>query len=154
MSISRRAFLGIATAGSLARFRVHSSVSSGASDGQARAYTLVPDGAGRTLEDPDGRVVLTYLVAKPEGSLLAGNSACCIHPFNTPGGVTATDFAPQDHRDHRGIFFAWHDMTFAREGETLRGDFWGWGRFAPVEGRTIVNRDVRLSAAGATSGEM
>ena len=52
--------------------------------GQRSAYTLEPDPAGKTLKDPAGRVVLSYLTSKPEGVPLAGNSVCCIHPFNTP----------------------------------------------------------------------
>jgi hypothetical protein len=98
--------------------------------------------------------VLGYLTSKPAGVPLEGNSACCIHPFNTAGGECATDIAPPDHRDHRGIFFAWHDMSFTRGSETLRGDFWGWGQFAPIENRVIVNRDVRLARTDASSAEV
>jgi hypothetical protein len=144
MAIDRRTFLvmsGAAALGTSLR-------------GQARAYTLEPDAAGKTLKDPEGRVVLGYLVRKPEGIPLAGNSACCIHPFNTLGGECATDIAPPDHRDHRGIFFAWHDMTFKRGEETLRADFWGWGQFAPTADRVITNRDVRLVRADAASAEI
>ena len=142
--LTRRAFLTASGAAAV-----------GASlEGQARTYTLAPDAAGKTLKDPDGRIVLRYLTSKPEGVPLAGNSACCIHPFNTPGGERATDIAPDDHRTHRGIFFAWHDMEFTRNAETLRGDFWGWGRFAPVDGRAIVNRSVRLVRADDTSAEI
>ena len=122
--------------------------------GQSRSYTLEPDAAGKTLKDPGGRVVLGYLATKPTGVPLEGNSACCIHPFNTLGGQCATDIAPPDHRDHRGIFFAWHDMSFTRKGETLRGDFWGWGKFAPIDGRVIVNRDLRLVRADARSADV
>jgi len=104
------------------------------------------------LKDGNGRIVLGYLTSKPEG--LTGNSACCIHPFNTPGGECATDIAPPDHRNHRGLFFAWHDMQFTRPDRTLRGDFWGWGQFAPAEGRTITNRAVRLVRADAASAEI
>jgi hypothetical protein len=144
MPITRRAFL--AASGAIALSRPLQS--------QARAYTLEPNAAGQTLKDPNGRIVLGYLTSKPEGVPLAGNSACCIHPLNTLGGERATDIAPPDHRDHRGIFFAWHDMEFRRNGEPLRGDFWGWGKFAPTEGRTIVNRDLRLVAADARSAEI
>jgi methane monooxygenase PmoA-like len=149
MSISRRVFLTISGAAAFgARLRAASSAT------QARAYTLEPDAAGKTLKDPNGRVVLGYLTSKPVGVPLEGNSACCIHPFNTPGGERATDIAPPDHRDHRGIFFAWHDMAFTRNGETVRGDFWGWGKFAPTDGRVIVNRDLRLVRADARSAEI
>jgi Family of unknown function (DUF6807) len=122
--------------------------------GQSRNWTLEPGAAGKTLKDPNGRVVLGYLTARPAGVPLEGNSACCIHPFNTVGGECATDIAPADHRDHRGIFFAWHDTSFTRGGETLKGDFWGWGRFAPIENRVIVNRDLRLSRSDASSAEV
>ena len=144
MSVTRRTFLetGIATLAA-PRFGV-----------QARGYALEPSEAGHTLKAADGKVVLSYLTRKPAGVPLAGNSACCIHPFNTPGGHAATDIAPPDHRDHRGIFFAWHDVSFSRGGETLRGDFWGWGQFAPVEGRVIVNRDVRLARTDAASAQV
>jgi hypothetical protein len=156
MSVSRRAFFSISGAAVLGTSlpRLRAAGSAGASARQARTYTLEPHAAGKTLKDPNGRVVLGYLTSKPEGVPLAGNSACCIHPLNTPGGERATDIAPPDHRDHRGIFFAWHDMEFKRNGETLRGDFWGWGRFAPTEGRAIVNRDVRLVRADAASAEI
>lgn len=141
MSITRRAFLtatGVGVIGAPLR-------------GQPR-YTLEPDAHGPTLKDPYGRVVLGYLTSKPPG--LAGSSACCIHPFNTVSGQTATDIAPADHPNHRGIFFAWHDMQFTRGSETLRGDFWGWGKFAPSDGRAIVNRDVKLRSADARSARI
>jgi hypothetical protein len=144
MSMSRRLFLAVTGAGAL-----------GASlRGEQRMWSLVPEAAGKTLKDPDGRVVFTYLTSKPAGVPLEGNSVCCIHPFNTPSGVAATDIAPADHRDHRGIFLAWHDMSFTRKGETLRADFWGWGKFAPTEGRAIVNREVRLVRSDASSADV
>ena len=141
MSVTRRAFIatGVAAIGT----RV---------SGQARAYTLEQGQYGRTLKDPQGRVVLGYLTSKPPQ--LQGNSACCIHPFNTLGGEAATDIAPDDHPNHRGIFFAWHDMEFTRGGETLRGDFWGWGKFAPIDGRVIANRDITLTRGDAQAGEI
>jgi len=144
MSMSRRLFLAVTGAGAL-----------GASlRGEQRMWSLVPEAAGKTLKDPDGRIVFTYLTSKPAGVPLEGNSVCCIHPFSTPSGIAATDIAPPDHRDHRGIFLAWHDMSFARKGETLRADFWGWGKFAPTEGRAIVNREVRLARSDASSADV
>ena len=142
MPITRRAFL--AATGALAAGPPRSS--------QRRAYSLEPDRHGHTLKDATGRVVLGYLTSKPEG--LTGNSACCVHPFNTHAGECATDIAPADHRNHRGIFFAWHDMQFTRGERTLRGDFWGWGQFAPAEGRAITNRSVRLVRADPVSAEI
>ena len=141
MTITRRTFLTASGA----------SVIGASLEGQPR-YTLEPDVHGQTLKDPNGRVVLGYLTSKPPG--LTGNSACCIHPFRTPSGIPATDFAPADHPNHRGIFFAWHDMQFTRAAETLRGDFWGWGRFAPSDDRAIVNRHVKLAKADARSASI
>ena len=144
MSITRRVFLaGTSAAAVGATLR-----------GQAKAYTLEPQAAGHTLKDPSGRTVLGYLTSKPDGVPLAGNSACFVYPFNTLGGERTTDLAPDDHRTHRGIFFAWHDVEFTRKGETLKGDFWGWGKFAPIDGRAIVNRGVRLARADASSAEI
>ena len=142
MAVDRRTFISMSTAAALG----------GSLSGQGRAYTLENDATGKTLKDPTGRVVLGYLTSKPAG--LGGNSACCIYPFNTLGGERATDIAPPDHPNHRGIFFAWHDVTFTRQDETLRGDFWGWGQFAPIEGRRIVNRDLQLAQADAASAEL
>lgn len=145
MSIDRRSFLALGGAA-----LIGSSVGA-----QNRAYALETIPAGKTLKDADGKVVLSYLTSKPEGVPLAGNSVCCIHPFNTPGGEAATDIAPADHRDHRGIFIAWHDMSFTKNGQTVKGDFWGWGQFAPTADRVIKNREVRLvraSAQAATIG--
>jgi hypothetical protein len=144
MSMSRRIFFALTGAGALAA----------SLRAQQGAWTLVPEAAGMTLKDPNGRVVFTYLTSKPAGIPLEGNSVCCIHPFNTPSGIAATDIAPPDHRDHRGIFLAWHDMSFTRNGATLRADFWGWGKFAPTEGRMIVNRDVRLARSDASSAQV
>ncbi len=161
MSLSRRAFLvagGAVAVG--ASVRASTGLGrSGPSGAAARAgvYTLEPAPAGKTLKDADGRVVLSYLTSKPADVPLAGNSVCCVHPFNTMGGTCATDIAPPDHRDHRGLFFAWHDMTFSPkggQGVERRADFWGWGQFAPTAGRVIRNRSVRLASAGAESGEL
>src|SRR5438105_3874211 len=134
MLIDRRIFLGAAGAAAI-----------GAPlQSQTKSWTLEPDPAGKTLKAPDGGAVFTYLTRKPDNVPLAGNSACCFHPVNTPSGERVTDIAPPDHRDHRGAFFAWGNMDFRRKDEVLRGDFWGWGHFAPTDGRVIVNRDLRL----------
>ncbi|HEY2011875.1 MAG TPA: DUF6807 family protein [Bryobacteraceae bacterium] len=140
MSVSRRVFLGTAAAASLRA--------------QNKKYTFVPDPAGMTLKNPEGQVVYTYLTRKPDNVPLEGNSACCFHPLNTPSGERVTDIAPSDHKDHRGMFFAWQSMDFHRKSGILRGDFWGWGHYAPTEGRVIVNRDLRLVKSDARSAEV
>jgi hypothetical protein len=91
--------------------------------------------------------MLRYNRVVPEGIELTVESGGFFHPFNTPGGTPVTGLRPEDHRWHRGIFFAWIEML----GEQS-ADFWGWGRFAPVENRRIVSRaisDVRAEDDGA-----
>jgi hypothetical protein len=128
---------------------------------QAAPYTLVPDDYGMTLKSPAGRVVFTYMTRKPEKSNLAANSTCCFHPLNTPSGERLTDLAPGDHHHHRGVFLAWHSMEFREPADFSkfgplgptrgfninRGDFWGWGQFAPTAGRVITNRSLKLADA-------
>jgi hypothetical protein len=135
---------------------------------QRRSFELEPAPSGKTLKAPDGRVALSYLTTKPEGSNLRANSACCFHPVNTPSGERLTDLAPGDHVHHRGIFLAWHSIDFRRKADFTkmgptgpthgfdisRADFWGWGEFAPTDGRVIRNRDVRLVNSTETSAEL
>ena len=144
MFLNRRGFLGA----------VGAAVVGASLEAENRIYTLEPDPAGKTLMAPDGRVVFTYLATKPANVPLASNSACCLHPVNTPSGECATDIAPSDHRFHRGLFFAWQSMDFHRREGVLRGDFWGWGHYAPTEGRVIKNRSIRLTASGPKSAEV
>jgi len=143
--VTRRTFLEFAGAAAVAR-------RGAAQPNPQHILETVP--AGKLLKAPDGRTILGYLTRKPEGVPLAGNSACCIHPLNTPTGERVTDLAPEDHRAHRGIFLAWHNMDFKRGDELLRADFWGWGRFAPTEDRAIVNRDLDLVSSTGTEAEI
>jgi len=108
-------------------------------------YTLSPDEHGMVLKTPDGRTVFRYMTKKPAETNLTANSVCCLYPVFTPKGERVVDFAPGDHRHHRGVFLAWHAMTAGQK----RADFWGWGNFAPTEGRVIQNRSVKLAEADA-----
>jgi hypothetical protein len=135
---------------------------------QAAPYTLEPDTYGLTLKAPNGLAVFTYLTRKPEKSNLAANSTCCFHPLNTPSGERVTDLAPGDHHHHRGVFLAWHSMEFREKADFSqfgplgpprgfninRGDFWGWGQFAPTVGRVITNREVKLAEADAKHAKL
>ena len=118
---------------------------------QSGRYTLAPDPAGKTVLDAGGKPVLTYLTSKPAGIPLDGENACCFHPLTTPLGEAVTAIAPADHPDHRGVFFAWLNLEFRRPSGVVRGDFWGWGRFAPTMGRLIRNREIRLVKADNAS---
>lgn len=142
MLLNRRMFLGTTVAAALN------------SAHGAASYSLAPDPAGKTLLDASGKTVFTYLSSKPEGVPLAGNSACCFHPLNTPSGERVTDIAPADHRDHRGVFFAWQNLEFRRSKGVVSGDFWGWGRFAPKDGRVIENSAIRLVSADSSGAEI
>lgn len=134
----------------------------------ASPYTLVPVPYGMQLRTPDGRVVFEYMTKKPENAGLTSPSVACFHPVNTPSGERITSLAPDDHPHHRGIFLGWHDSEFrepanlANYGPThplralsiRRADFWGWGVYAPREGRVIQNREVKLAGADAEHAQL
>ena len=110
-----------------------------------RIFTLAPDSHGMVLKAPDGRTVFRYMTKKPVETKLAANSVCCLYPLNTPSGERVVDFAPSDHPHHRGVFLAWHSITAKKARK--KADFWGWGAWAPTEGRRIKNSSVRLLQA-------
>jgi hypothetical protein len=110
-----------------------------------QAFTLVPDPHGKALKDPDGRTVFRYMTKKPAETKLSANSVCCLYPLNTPSGERTVDFAPSDHPHHRGVFLAWHSITATEA--NIKADFWGWGEWAPTEGRRIKNSSVKLLQA-------
>lgn len=131
-------------------------------------YSLAPDEHGVILKAPDGRTVFRYMTKKPKKTNLAASSVCCFHPLNTPSGERLTDLAPGDHHHHRGVFLAWHTMDFTEDADfsafgptgpthgknISRADFWGWGEFAPTQGRIIKNRSVDLVKADAAQAEL
>lgn len=157
-----RIFVAWAVGGALA-FAASGELAGAQGAGAKGAYTLEPDVHGVVLKTPDGRVVFRYMTVKPEKTNLAANSVCCFHPVNTPSGERVTDLAPGDHHHHRGVFLAWHTMEFREEADpralesapapgatgVYRGDFWGWGQYAPTEGVVIKSREVKLLAADA-----
>ena len=130
--------------------------------GAAKSYALTPVANGMQLKTADGRVVLEYLTSKPAGVPLTGPNTACFHPINTPTGERVTALAPDDHPHHRGMYVAWHDSEFrqpiTRKGPTsplfgwniTKADFWGWGVYAPRDGRTIETREVKLKSADAS----
>lgn len=135
---------------------------------QNRVYSLAPVADGMQLRTADGRVVYDYLVRKPAGSALTSPSAACLHPVLTPSGERLTALAPDDHPHHRGIYLAWHDSEFRQPIDRSRGgpfaplagfnvtkaDFWGWGQYAPRDGRVIQNTSVRLTAASLAQAQL
>jgi hypothetical protein len=134
----------------------------------ASAYTLSAVEYGMQLKTPDGRVVFEYMTKKPANIGLTSPSVACFHPVNTPSGERITSIAPDDHPHHRGIFFGWHDSEFrepanfanygphapVRGFNIRRADFWGWGEYAPREGRVVQNQDVKLVRADANRAEI
>jgi hypothetical protein len=110
-----------------------------------RIFTLAREPLGMVLKTPDGRTVFRYMTKKPAETKLTANSVCCLYPLNTPLGERVVDFAPSDHPHHRGLFLAWHSIT-ARKARK-KADFWGWGAWAPTEGRLIKNSSVKLLQA-------
>jgi len=110
-----------------------------------QVFTLVPDPHGKNLKAPDGHMVFRYMTKKPAETKLTANSVCCLYPLNTPSGERVVDFAPSDHPHHRGVFLAWHSITTTKANK--KADFWGWGEWAPTEGRLIKNSSVKLIQA-------
>jgi len=133
-----------------------------------RVFRLAQDPHGMILKAPDGRTVFRYMNKKPAKTNLAANSTCCFHPLYTPSGVRLTDLAPGDHHHHRGVFLAWHTMEFREKADfsnfgptgpthgwnISRGDFWGWGEFAPTKGRIIKNRGIKLIKSDSKYAEL
>ena len=151
----------VATATLVAGTGVRSTPALGLQTATPRVYSVAPSTDGQVLTTPDGRVVFEYLTRKPASSPLTSPSVACFHPVMTPAGERLTALAPDDHPHHRGIYLAWHDSEFRQAIDASRGgpfrplfgwnitkaDFWGWGQFAPRDGRVIQNRSVQLVAA-------
>ena len=112
---------------------------------ESSSFAAVADQYGLVLQTPDGRTVFRYMTRRPTDTKLTANSVCCLYPLNTPTGVRVVDFAPSDHPHHRGVYLAWHAMTCDKQ----RADFWGWGSWAPTDGRVIRNRSIKLTEADA-----
>jgi hypothetical protein len=108
-------------------------------------FTLIPDPHGKVLKDPAGRTVFRYMTKKPAETKLSANSVCCLYPLNTPSEERVVDFAPSDHPHHRGLFLAWHSISANKARK--KADFWGWGAWAPTDGRRIKNSSVKLLQA-------
>ncbi len=118
-----------------------------------------PAGASGTVEIEEGEEavvvrrgeeeILRYWLRKPADSTCSSPSACYFHPLTTPSGERVTDLAPDDHLHHRGVFLAWLEVRSDR----TAGDFWGWGKFAPLEDRLIANAGVEnlVATAGGAS---
>ena len=110
--------------------------------------TPLPEATSVSTEQVIGRnstrgIIYRYQRVKPSDSTSNSESAAYFHPLTTPKGLVVTEVGPDDHRHHRGVFFAWVNMQGA-----TKADFWGWGALAPIEGRRVVNRSVEAVAAG------
>src|SRR5712671_1496664 len=91
--------------------------------------------------------LFVYHLKAPADTLLPVDSGDFFHPLTTPRGVVVTDFAPADHKHHRGVFLAWVEMHGAKD-----ADFWGWGEHAPIQGRHIVNHSLSLEDQSSRVG--
>ena len=100
---------------------------------------LLQDAVSVTSGDKEA---VRYQLRKPADSKLAVDSACYFHPLTTPSGVVVTDVAPSDHKHHRGIFLAWLVMKGKKD-----ADFWGWGMYAPIKDRVIVNKSAKVDGS-------
>jgi hypothetical protein len=107
------------------------------------------------------------MTKKPEDVGLTSPSVACFHPVNTPSGERITSLAPNDHPHHRGMYLTWHDAEFrepigpprsatasAFGWNITKVDFWGWGQYAPREGRVIQNTSIALTSGDATRAQL
>ncbi len=136
--------IGAAALGLILLFAFAGWNESDAEEKATKPFVLSPDEYGMVLKTPDGRTVFRYMTKKPADTKLTANSVCCFYPLNTPSGERVVDFAPSDHPHHRGLFLAWHSTKGKK-----KADFWGWGEWAPTEGRVITNRSVKLIRASS-----
>lgn len=79
----------------------------------AGGFEWIGPTAGRLELRQDGRTVFVY----HHGD---GRDCCFLHPVVTPAGVRLTDSGPADHVHHRGVFWAWPQVSSG--GQT--GDLW------------------------------
>jgi hypothetical protein len=141
--------------------------SRGQAPAAAAAYSLTSAAYGMELKTPDGRVVFQYMTKKPVDVNLTSPSVACFHPINTPTGERVSAFAPDDHPHHRGMYIAWHDGEFRRPinppttatgplfgWNVTKADFWGWGQYAPRDGKVIETQSVKLVAGDASRAEI
>ncbi len=69
------------------------------------------------------KVILAYLKQSPpapDGIDAIYERSGCLHPVNTPAGMTVTQMFPVDHAHQHGIFSAWVNTTY--DGQAV--DFW------------------------------
>jgi hypothetical protein len=144
------------------------SASIGGTQTSSGVYTLAPVTNGMQLRTPNGKIVFEYLTKKPPESPLTSPSVACFHPLNTPSGERITALAPDDHLHHRGMYLAWHDSEFRqpvnieKSGPTgplfgwniTKADFWGWGVYAPRDGRLIQTTETKLASATADRAQL
>ena len=116
----------------------------GRAETKKAGFTVAPTKIGHEVRSPANKPVLQYMTGWPEGTQLTASSTCCLYPVVTPKGTRVIDFAPDDHKHHRGIFLAWHNI----QGDP-GGDFWGWGKFAPTAGRIILNKSAKPTKTSA-----
>lgn len=166
---TRRSAIGsVATLGAGALATLVGGMATSESAEAASVYTLSPVDYEMQLKTPGGRVVFEYMTKKPENIGLTSPSVACFHPVNTPSGERITNIAPNDHPNHRGIFFGWHDSAFfepmvrtnpnpvapPKTANVRRADFRGWGVYAPRDGPIVQNREIKRVNADANRAEL
>lgn len=86
---------------------------SGVATWAADGFEWIGPTAGRLELRQDGRTVFVY----HHGD---GRDCCFLHPVHSPSGVRITDSGPADHVHHRGIFWAWPQVSAGGQ----KGDLW------------------------------
>jgi len=69
----------------------------------------------------DGKKKVAFYQKEDTSMNLESGRANFLHPVYLPDGTGITENAPEDHRHHRGIFWAWHQILI---GERSIGDPW------------------------------
>jgi hypothetical protein len=97
----------------------------------------------------DGKLPILFYQAAPKSLDGEFERAGYVHPlYDLDGNVISEDF-PADHRHHRGIFWAWHQLYV---GDTQIGDPWTCRNFlSRVDNVTIAKPSSDAAAIKATA---
>lgn len=77
--------------------------------------------SGEGVEIRDGRQPILFFRTSPRSLNGAFTRASYVHPLYDLDGRVLTEDFPEDHKHHRGIFWAWHQLLV---GDVHAGDPW------------------------------
>lgn len=102
--------------------------------GLAAQQLSLQEGNGNPMILENGSPVLTYqrLAMDLQGKWPRSSY---IHPLFTPDGTLLTEDFPEDHRHHRGIFWAWHQIRWQGQ---LVADDWACKGLTRIPGKVQI----------------